>query len=123
MSASTKRKHVFLEAINNFTLPTQNQSIVRVIQQEWFNNKKNLFFTFNLFKIKGPRGNNLHDVETPSGENYIVTMPVKFRKSVWTKRGDYVIIESIEEGNKVKAEIIHILNKEQIRYMKSQNVW
>jgi probable RNA-binding protein EIF1AD len=50
-------------------------------------------------------------------------MPVKFRKSVWTKRGDYVIIEPIEEGNKVKAEIIHILTKEHIKYIKSQGAW
>ena len=30
MSAATKKKHVFLEAINTFTLPTENQQIVRV---------------------------------------------------------------------------------------------
>ncbi len=29
-------------------------------------------FSYNLFKIKGPRGNNLHDVETPTGQNFIV---------------------------------------------------
>ena len=42
-----------------------------------------------ISKIKGPRGNNLHDVEAPNGENYIVSMPVKFRKSIWTKRGKH----------------------------------
>lgn len=50
-------------------------------------------------------------------------MPVKFRKSVWTKRGDFLVVESIEEGNKVKAEIIHILTKDHIRYLKTQGVW
>jgi probable RNA-binding protein EIF1AD len=50
-------------------------------------------------------------------------MPVKFRKSVWTKRGDFVVIEPIEEGNKVKAEIVQILNKDNIRYYKSKNIW
>lgn len=76
-----------------------------------------------VLKIKGPRGNNLHDVETTSGETFIVSMPVKFRKSVWTKRGDYVIIEPIEEGNKVKAEIVQILNKDTIKYIKSEGMW
>ena len=54
MSASTKKKHVFLEAINNFTLPTQNQSIVRVILQEWFNNKKiySLILIFLRLKVQ-----------------------------------------------------------------------
>ena len=102
MSAATKKKIVFQETENNFDLPTEKQQIV---------------------KIKGPRGNNLHDVETASGETFIVTMPVKFRKSVWTKRGDFVVVESIDEGNKVKAEIIQILAKDQIRYIKSQNLW
>ena len=30
MSAATKKKHVFLETINNFNLPSANQQIVRV---------------------------------------------------------------------------------------------
>ncbi|RMZ95029.1 putative RNA-binding EIF1AD [Brachionus plicatilis] len=102
MSAATKKKHVFLETINNYSLPTDNQTIVR---------------------IKGPRGNNLHDVETASGETFIVSMPVKFRKSVWTKRGDFVIVEPIEEGNKVKAEIVQILNKDNIKHIKSEGMW
>lgn len=50
-------------------------------------------------------------------------MPTKFRKNVWIKRGDYVITQPIEEGEKVKAEIVQILFPEQIRYIKSQNLW
>ncbi len=38
-------------------------------------------------------------------------------------KGDYVVIEPIEEGNKVKAEIVQILAKENIRYLKSEGVW
>jgi probable RNA-binding protein EIF1AD len=65
MSAATKQKLVFLES-EKLVLPGDNQSIVRII---------------------APRGNNLHDVETPNGEKFIVTMPVKYRKSIWMKRG------------------------------------
>jgi probable RNA-binding protein EIF1AD len=50
-------------------------------------------------------------------------MPTKYRKSVWIKRGDYCVVEAIEEGDKVKAEIVRILYKEQIRYIKSENSW
>lgn len=32
MSASTKQKHVFLEAINTYPLPTENKSIVKVFK-------------------------------------------------------------------------------------------
>ena len=50
-------------------------------------------------------------------------MPVKFRKNVWIKRGDFVIVTHIEEGDKVKAEIATILYKDQIRFIKSENQW
>ena len=50
-------------------------------------------------------------------------MPTKFRKNVWIKRGDFVIVTPIEEGDKVKAEITTILYKHQIKHIKSENLW
>lgn len=72
-------------------------------------------------------------------------MPTKFRRSIWIKRGitvqlvskdtiysnsniihpkgDFCVVNPIEEGNKVRAEIISILLKDQIRYFKEQNRW
>ena len=37
--------------------------------------------------------------------------------------GDYVVIEHISEGQKVQAEIVHILYQEQIKTLKQQNMW
>ena len=37
--------------------------------------------------------------------------------------GDYVVVESIEEGNKVKAEIVQILTKDHIRHIKGEGLW
>ena len=92
-----------LEALqDDFSLPKENQLIVRVL---------------------GSRGNNLHEVAKPDGENFLVSMPTKFRKNVWVKRGDYVLVEPIEEGDKVKAEILRILKKEHIKQFKKDNVW
>lgn len=34
-----------------------------------------------------------------------------------------MIVEPIEEGNKVKAEIVQILNREHIRYLKLEGAW
>jgi probable RNA-binding protein EIF1AD len=46
-------------------------------------------------------------------------MPTKFRKNVWIKRGDFIMVQPIEEGDKVKAEIVHILvDKHHIKYIK-----
>ena len=37
--------------------------------------------------------------------------------------GDYVLVEPIEEGEKVKAEIVTILYKEQIKYIQDEGKW
>ncbi|KAL9954370.1 hypothetical protein ACROYT_G041895 [Oculina patagonica] len=102
MSKATKRKHVAKEVLDVYVVPDPNQQIV---------------------KILGSRGNNLHEVETSDGTKFLVSMPSKFRKSVWIKRGDFVIVDPIEEGNKVCAEIVHILYGKQIKYLKSEGLW
>lgn len=88
-SIATKRKYVFQE-FEDMSLPTDSQTIVRIVQA---------------------RGHNLHEVVTPSGEQFIVSMPTKFRQNIWVKRGDYIVIEPIKEGKKVKGEIVKILTK------------
>ncbi|KAL7395648.1 hypothetical protein ABVT39_020809 [Epinephelus coioides] len=102
MSQATKRKHVVKEVLGDFVTPTENQQIV---------------------KITGSRGNNLHETVTAQGETFLVSMPTKFRKNIWIKRGDYVIVDPIEEGEKVKAEISFILYKDHIQYLQKQKLW
>jgi len=102
MSKTTKRKIVTREVETEFTLPTEDQQIVKVV---------------------AGRGNNLHEVTDHSGQSFLVSMPTKFRKNVWIKRGDFVVVTPIEEGDKVKAEICTILYKDQVRFIKSENQW
>ncbi|XP_075982241.1 putative RNA-binding protein EIF1AD [Anticarsia gemmatalis] len=103
MSKVTKRKHVMNEALwDDYELPKENQSIVKVLKS---------------------KGNNLHEITTPTGEEYLVSMPTKFRKNIWVKRGDYILVEPIAEGDKVKAEIVKIMNKDSIKYYKENNLW
>ncbi|KAK2568775.1 putative RNA-binding protein EIF1AD [Acropora cervicornis] len=102
MSKATKRKHVAKEVLEDYVVPDPNQQIVKIVSS---------------------RGNNLHEVEAPDGSKFLVSMPSKFRKSVWIKRGDFVIVDPIEEGNKVCAEIVHILYNKQIKYLKSEGLW
>uniref|UniRef100_V5HM78 Probable RNA-binding protein EIF1AD n=1 Tax=Ixodes ricinus TaxID=34613 RepID=V5HM78_IXORI len=102
MSKTTKIKHVTKEVLEDYVLPTDNQQIVRILSG---------------------KGNNLHEVEDPSGSTYLVSMPTKFRKNIWVKRGDFVIVEPIEEGDKVKAEIVRILYREQVKYIKEEGKW
>jgi len=102
MSSATKRKHVTREVEQEFNLPEGDQIIVKVV---------------------AGRGNNLHEVEDNTGNTFLVSMPNKFRKNVWIKRGDFVVVNPIEEGDKVKAEICTILYKDQIKYIKANNLW
>ncbi|XP_052767731.1 probable RNA-binding protein EIF1AD [Mya arenaria] len=102
MSAATKRKHVVKEVLDDFVLPEGSQQIVRVVAS---------------------KGNNLHEVETDAGTKFLVSMPTKFRKNVWIKRGDFVMVEPIEEGDKVRAEIVSILYREQIKYIQQEGHW
>lgn len=50
-------------------------------------------------------------------------MPNKFRKNVWVKRGDFILVEPIEEGDKVKAEICKILTPEHIKEYTKAGIW
>ncbi|XP_076062743.1 putative RNA-binding protein EIF1AD isoform X2 [Oratosquilla oratoria] len=102
MSATTKKKHVERELAEDYCLPKDQESIVQLIK---------------------PRGNNLHQVKTADGEEFLVSMPHKFRKHVWIKRGDFVVIEPIPEGNKVKAEIVRILMHDHILHLKENKLW
>lgn len=103
MSRATKRKHVLLEVLqDDFSLPTTQQQIVRVLNS---------------------RGNNLHEVEASDKSIFLVSMPTKFRKNVWVKRGDYILVEPITEGDKVKAEMVRILTNEHVKYYKKENIW
>ncbi|XP_013112974.1 probable RNA-binding protein EIF1AD [Stomoxys calcitrans] len=105
MSRVTRQKHVLKEMMeDDYELPKENQQIVRVVCS---------------------RGNNLHEVETANvGEDrFLVTMPNKFRKNLWVKRGDFIVVEPIEEGDKVKAEICKILTTEHIKEYSKAGVW
>jgi len=102
MSKATKRKHVTKEAVDDYFVPEGDEEIV---------------------KIFASRGNNLHEVENAQGERYLVSMPTKFRRNIWVKRGDFVVTEPIKEGNKVQGEIVYILLAKQIKYLKNEKLW
>jgi probable RNA-binding protein EIF1AD len=104
MSRVTRLKHVKREIdADDLNLPTENQQIARVVSS---------------------KGNNLHEVEpADSSENFLVTMPNKFRQNIWIKRGSFVLVEPIPEGDKVKAEIIRILTDEHLKEFNKAGVW
>ncbi|KAM4017091.1 putative RNA-binding protein EIF1AD isoform 2-T3 [Anomaloglossus baeobatrachus] len=101
MSKATKRKHVVKEVLLDYVQPTEKQRIVRIL---------------------GSPGNNLHEVETAEGDRFLASMPTKFRKNIWIKRGDFVIVDPIAEGEKVKAEIAFIIYKDHQRLLQKEGL-
>ncbi|XP_040570758.1 probable RNA-binding protein EIF1AD [Lepeophtheirus salmonis] len=102
MSSTTKRKFVAKEIVTDYVLPDETKELV---------------------KVTAGKGNNLHAVVDASGQEFLASMPCKFRKSVYIKRGDYVLVEKIPEGGKVKVEIVNIPLKDQIKYIREQGLW
>jgi len=102
MSKTTKRKHVTKEAVEDYYVPEDGEEIVKII---------------------AGRGNNLHEVVNENGTRFLVSMPTKFRRNIWVKRGDFVIMSPIKEGKKVQGEIIYILLTKQIKYLKREKLW
>ncbi|XP_055466558.1 probable RNA-binding protein EIF1AD isoform X1 [Psammomys obesus] len=102
MSQATKRKHVVQEMLGEHMVPSDQQQIVKVLRTP---------------------GNNLHEVETAQGQRFLVSMPSKYRKNIWIKRGDFLIVDPIEEGEKVKAEISFVLCKNHVRSLQKEGHW
>ncbi|KAI8967229.1 hypothetical protein BDF20DRAFT_237319 [Mycotypha africana] len=72
----------------------------------------------------GPRGNHQHEVEFVDGSKKLVTLPPKFRSSIWLKRGHYVIVDpTVGVSEKVGGEIVHVLFPHHIKELKNKNKW
>jgi len=105
---SHSRKHVVNKTLLNFPVPDEDQHIVRVTEM---------------------RGTNVVEVEYTNGDKILCLMPAKFRKRIWIKKGNYLIIEPFTElvkkksDRKLKGRISHILYPEQIKYLKKIGRW
>eukprot|EP00124_Ichthyophonus_hoferi_P003239 Ihof_evm1s270 gene=Ihof_evmTU1s270 len=106
MSKATKMKYVAKEILEEFPEPDQLHPIMKV-----------------QLPVVSSLGNNLHGLESPTGEKVLSNMPAKFQKRVWIKKGDYVIIEYVKEITKVQADIVHILYTDQIKHLKKRGLW
>ena len=62
----------------------------------------------------------------------LAILPTKFHKLVWVKRNDFVIVETGDDGENdedkkgeggIRYMISHILYKDQIKHLKSKELW
>ncbi|VDN07942.1 unnamed protein product [Thelazia callipaeda] len=102
MSITTKKRFVMRQAESELFQPKGVEIVARV--------------------LKSP-GRNLHEVEDENGAIYLVSMPRKFRETIYVKKDSFIFVIPIEEGVKVKGEITQILDKESVLYMREQKIW
>lgn len=91
-----------------------------------------------IAKIVSTRGSNQFDVRLADsdGQEELAILPTKFRKLVWLKRNDYVIVDTAAEVDDEKGEttptndsggirymISHILYHEQIKHLVGKGLW
>eukprot|EP01114_Cavostelium_apophysatum_P005247 TRINITY_DN1601_c0_g1_i1.p1 TRINITY_DN1601_c0_g1~~TRINITY_DN1601_c0_g1_i1.p1 ORF type:complete len:176 (-),score=31.18 TRINITY_DN1601_c0_g1_i1:71-598(-) len=103
---SHSRKHLTTNVLTSLPLPTENERIVRVSEL---------------------RGANICEVELPEGDKILVQIPTRFRKLVWIKKGNFLIINRPNNWDnleyKVKAMVQHVLFPDQIKNIKKEGLW
>lgn len=115
------RKHLTDKVLHEFPVPAEDESIAKVV---------------------ATRGGNQFDIVLPgqSNEQQLAILPTKFRKLVWLKRNDFVIVQTAKKEDVGEAEpnqdsgkstetgsirfmITHILYKDQVKHLKSEGLW
>ena len=102
---SKSRKHVENEIFSSYPEPKENEFIVKVLES---------------------RGNNTLLVAHPSGETELCSIPAKFNKKVWIKRGSFIIIQLSKLPNatgKIHSIVSHTLFSDQIKHLNQINLW
>eukprot|EP00727_Mastigamoeba_balamuthi_P011671 m51a1_g7126 putative probable rna-binding protein eif1ad (198) ;mRNA; r:173033-183274 len=61
------------------------------------------------------------------GTQLLVLIPAKFRRVVWLKKGNYVVVEKADIPEdaryKVRGQLVQVLTEEQIKCMKRDSLW
>eukprot|EP01115_Flamella_aegyptia_P000058 TRINITY_DN1006_c1_g1_i3.p1 TRINITY_DN1006_c1_g1~~TRINITY_DN1006_c1_g1_i3.p1 ORF type:complete len:183 (+),score=26.59 TRINITY_DN1006_c1_g1_i3:100-648(+) len=79
-----------------------------------------------IAKVLASRGHNILEVITDKGDQILCTIPAKYIKKVWFKRGMFALVEPAREqtiSNKVKAVIVCALFPEQIDQLIEDGYW
>ncbi|KAK9056631.1 hypothetical protein SSX86_023993 [Deinandra increscens subsp. villosa] len=83
----------------------------------------------SIMQVVSLRGSNLIEVIDAKGEKALAFFPAKFQKSMWIKRGSFVVVndggreEAIESGRKVACVVHQVLFHEQVRVLQKSLEW
>ncbi|CAM9557107.1 unnamed protein product, partial [Chrysoparadoxa australica] len=101
------------------------------VQDDYLNGFPELAEGEEVARVAGSRGSNILQILCVDGRTSLAILPTKFRKLIWVKRGDYVIVSTSDGGyenskgeeGKVRHMTEHILNQDQIKHLKALGKW
>eukprot|EP01087_Luapelamoeba_hula_P020211 TRINITY_DN6857_c0_g1_i1.p1 TRINITY_DN6857_c0_g1~~TRINITY_DN6857_c0_g1_i1.p1 ORF type:complete len:211 (-),score=60.69 TRINITY_DN6857_c0_g1_i1:178-810(-) len=124
---SHARKHVVAQALDAMhALP---EEALQYLSPTSDNNERSIVLVTAL------RGGNVLEVQYPNGEQILCLLPAKFNKTIWIKRGQYVIIEPFTElmnnkhknkntiTAKIKGRVVFILLNDHVKQFKKLGKW
>ncbi|RDX82566.1 putative RNA-binding protein EIF1AD [Mucuna pruriens] len=83
----------------------------------------------SIMQVVSLRGSNLIEVMDASGNQSLALFPAKFQKSMWIKRGSFVVVDesgkekALESGSKVACLVSQVLFFEQVRELQKSAEW
>lgn len=130
------RKHLTDSILYDLPEPTESERIAKVVATRG-SNQWDVRLAASSESCKEKEEEHSTTLTT---DTVLAILPTKFRKLVWVKRNDYVIVQTVtdddddddndEDGanNKndsggIRYMITHILYKDQIQHLKSKGLW
>ncbi|GAB2212697.1 hypothetical protein Droror1_Dr00020678 [Drosera rotundifolia] len=83
----------------------------------------------SIMQVVELRGSNVIEVVDATGEKLLALFPAKFQKSMWIKRGSFVVVDAsgrtkaVESGRKVACVVLRVLFYEQVRRLQKHGDW
>ncbi|KAF5177513.1 Nucleic acid-binding, OB-fold-like protein [Thalictrum thalictroides] len=82
-----------------------------------------------IMQVVSLRGSNLIEVMDAGGKKSLAIFPAKFQKSMWIKRGNFVVVDergrdmALESGSKVACTVLQVLVYGQVRTLQKSPEW
>ncbi|KAK4793654.1 hypothetical protein SAY86_024089 [Trapa natans] len=83
----------------------------------------------SIVQVVSLRGSNLVEVIDEGGQNSLALFPAKFQKTMWIKRGNFIVVDTsgkekaVESGSKVTCIVSRVLSYDQVRELKKSQKW
>ncbi|XP_071734355.1 uncharacterized protein [Rutidosis leptorrhynchoides] len=83
----------------------------------------------SIMQVVSLRGNNQIEVIDAKGDKVLAIFPAKFQKSMWIKRGSFVVVddsgreEAVESGSKVACVVLQVLFHDQVKVLQKSPEW